>query len=68
MSTISRVELTVEAHEFFVGLAPEGDTEMVEGVMVTTEGLEVSKSLWVEQLAMIPIEIEVTNEEVFGGE
>jgi hypothetical protein len=40
----------------------------MEGVMVTTEGLEVSEPLSVVPLAMIPVELEETNEEVSGGE
>ncbi|GMY22791.1 hypothetical protein FCV25MIE_18032, partial [Fagus crenata] len=68
MTTISGVEPIGEEHDFLVGLAPEGDTVMVEGGKVTTEGMEVSEPLWVEPLAMIPIETEETNEEVSGGE
>ena len=47
---------------------PEGATDTVEGVMVTMEGLEVPEPLWVKPLAMIPLEIVITNEKVFGGE
>ncbi|GMY16178.1 hypothetical protein FCV25MIE_11417 [Fagus crenata] len=68
MSTISGLEPIDEAHDFFLGSAPEGDTVTAEGVMVTKEGLEVSEPLSVVPLAMIPVEIEETSEEVFGGE
>jgi hypothetical protein len=68
MSTISGSEPKDETHDFFVGSAPEGDTVTMEGVMVTTEGLEVTEPLSVVPLAMIPVELEETNEEVYGGE